>query len=97
MMSKDEWLERATKFDLGNCIFHNRPVDIESRDQIDGSRKWVLKMQEWVLGKDGEFHYEPRPSSRSDNFINNTRFDSIDECHSFWVNNVNDEKELYSP
>lgn len=94
MMSEKDWLERATNFDLGKCIFYKRPVSIEARDQQNGSRKWVLKMQEWVLGKDGEFHIEPIPSSRTDKFIENTRFDSPDECHSFWVDNVNGQKPL---
>ena len=96
MMNQKEWLERAVKFDLGECIFYKRPVVIERRLQIDGTEKWVLKMHEWVLGKDGDFHYEPMPSSRSDEFIENTRFDSPDECHSFWAENVNSEKPLYA-
>ena len=95
MMNQKEWLERATEFSLGECIFYNRPVKIVARDQINGDRKWVLKMHEWVLGKDGNFHWEPMPSSRTDDFIENTRFDTPDECHSFWVKNVNAEKPLY--
>jgi hypothetical protein len=95
MMNQKEWLERATEFSLGECIFYNRPVKIVARDQINGEKKWVLKMHEWVLGKDGEFHWEPMPSSRTDKFIDNTRFDTPDECHSFWVDNVNAEKPLY--
>ncbi len=90
-----EWLERATKFDLGKCIFYNRPITIEARDQTNGDRKWVLKMDEWVLGKDKDFHYEPRPSSRTDEFIENTRFDNINECHSFWVENITSKRPLY--
>lgn len=94
-MEAQEWLERATNFDLGTCSIYRRPVDIMARDQMDGSRKWVLKMHEWVLGKDGEFHYEPRPSSRTEEFVNNTRFDSIDECYNFWKENVTEQKPLY--
>lgn len=96
MMNQKEWLERAVKFDLGECIFYKRPIVIERRLQIDDTEKWVLKMHEWVLGKDGNFHYEPMPSSRTDEFIENTRFNSPDECHSFWVENVNSEKPLYA-
>ena len=93
-MTKKEWLARACKFDLGKCFFYNRPIVIEARDQMDGSRKWVLKMHEWVLGKDGEFIWEPTPSSRTDEFIKNTRFDTPDECHLFWVDAVNEAKPL---
>jgi len=94
-MKNSEWLERASRFDLGNCIFYNRPVKIERRDQIDGSIKWVLKMHEWVLGKDGKFYLEPMPSSRTDDFINNTRFETPDEVHAFWVKNINSKDPLY--
>jgi hypothetical protein len=86
-MNQTEWLEKATKFDLGVCIIYNKPIVIEARDQIDGSRKWVLKMHELVFGKDGKFHYELSPSSRTDKFIEKTRFDSVNECYSFWIQN----------
>jgi hypothetical protein len=95
MMNQKEWLERASTFNLGNCIIYNRPIEIRSREQMDNSIKWVLKMHEWVLGKDGEFHTEPMPSGRSDEFIENTRFNTPDECHSFWVENIKVEKPLY--
>jgi len=94
-MNQKEWLERASTFNLGECIIYNRPIIIQSREQMDGSTKWVLKMHEWVLGKDAEFHYELQPSSRTDEFIENTRFNSPDECHSFWVENVKIAKPLY--
>lgn len=93
-MKSSEWLERATVFELGNCIFYNRPIKIETRDQMDGSRLWVLKMHEWVLGRDGKFHYEPLPSSRTEEFIKNTRFETPDEVHSFWVKSINKVEQL---
>lgn len=95
MMTDKEWLERTNSFKLGTCIIYNRPVEIQSRGQMNGTVKWVLKMHDWVLGKDGEFHYEPAPSYRTDEFIQNTRFDSPNECHSFWVENVTHAKTLY--
>ena len=95
MMNQKEWLERASTFNLGECIIYNRPIEIQAREQRDYSIKWVLKMHEWVLGKDGDFHREPMPSSRTDEFIENTRFNSPDECHSFWVASVTEEKPLY--
>jgi hypothetical protein len=73
-------------------------VFIEERLQPNGNRKWVLKMESsigWVLGKDGEWHYEPLPSSRTDEFIKLTRWDSRDEVHSFWLENIKEEKPLY--
>ena len=94
MMNKKDWLERAINFDLGTCIIYNRPVNIISREQRDGSLKWILKMHEWVLGKDSKFYYEPTPSSRTDEFIENTRFNNPDECHTFWIENVKEIKPL---
>lgn len=97
-MTDKEWLERATVFKLGKCIFYNRPIYIQARDQPDGTRKWVLQMEWtncWVLGKDGEFHWEPMPSSRTDEFIANTRFDSPQQVHDFWVQAITEEKPLY--
>ena len=94
-MNEKQWIERATRFDLGTCIIYNRPIQIEARKQRDGSIKWILKMHEWVLGKDSDFHYEPMPSSRTDEFIENTRFDTPNECHTFWVKNVTVKKQLH--
>ena len=94
-MTNNEWLERATTFDLGTCIFYKRRVFIEARPQRDETRLWVLKMDSWVLGKDGGFHYEPMPSSRTDEFISLTRFNSPDEVHNFWVENITEQKSLY--
>lgn len=93
-MDDKEWLERATKFDLGTCMFYERPISIEARDQINGDRLWVFKMQEWVLGKDGEFYWEPMPSSRTKKFIELTRFKTPDECHSFWKKSVTHKEDL---
>lgn len=98
MMKAHQWLELATKFDLGKCIYYKRPVIIEARDQLDGSRLWVVQMehsQGWVLGKDSEWHWEPRPSSRTDEFIELTRFGSPNEAHDFWKHNITEAKELY--
>lgn len=85
----------AVKYELGDCPHHKRPVTIEARDQIDGRRLWVVKMHEWVLGKDSTFHYEPRPSSRTDEFIQNTRFDSHQEAYQFWKTNITSKQDLY--
>jgi hypothetical protein len=85
----------AVKYELGDCPHHKRPVTLEARDQIDGRRLWVVKMHEWVLGKDSVFHYEPMPSSRTDEFIENTRFDSHQEAYQFWKTNITSKQDLY--
>lgn len=97
-MTKEQWYDMATKFDLGLCQLYARKILIESRGQEDGTMLWVVKMEEsngWVLGKDAEWYYEPLPSSRSNEFIKLTRFSSPDEAHDFWINNVTEAKPLY--
>ncbi len=69
-----DWINLASKFDLGDHPVQTRPVAIEARRQRDGSRLWVVQMHEWVLTKSGEWVYEPIPSSRTKSFIRRTRF-----------------------
>jgi len=54
----------------------NSEVSIECRNQIKGNTKWVVAFRGEVLNKNREWEYEPLPSSRDDNFIERTRFDS---------------------
>ena len=88
MHSKMTLLEKAVVFDLGICKHYNRPVQIQHRVQRDNSALWVVKMHEWVLGKDGRFHWEMQPSNRTDGFIELTRFSTPEEALSFWQSNV---------
>lgn len=93
-MTETKWLQLAIVFDLGECPIHRRPVKIEARDQLDESRLWIVKMHEWVLGKDSEWYWEPLPSSRTEDFINLTRFNSYVEAFEFWSSNVKKFKPL---
>ena len=95
IIKDSQWIEWATTFSLGECRIYGRPVEITRRLQLDDSVKWIVKMHEWCLGTDGEFHYEPLPSSRTDEFIALTRFDSKEEAYEAWVNLVKKEKPLY--
>ena len=79
------WTISCDRFYVGNSMAYmtnigGRTIMIESRPQMDGSVKWVTKMEEWVLGKDGKYYYEPTPSSRTDEFIANTRFNTKEEA-----------------
>lgn len=94
MMLISDWYERAIVFDLGTCIFYNRPIKIEARDQPNFIRLWVLKMDEWVLGKDGKFHFEPTPSVRTAEFINLTRFKDPNLLHTFWSKAIHKAEPL---
>jgi len=56
-----------------------RPVYIEVREGPKG-RKYAVTRDSEVLAKDGAWEYEPMPSSRTDEFIERTRFNSFDEA-----------------
>ena len=77
-----DWMVACNRFLIGNSAvyllnnFVGRSIFIESRGQLDGTIKYVVFMQGWVLGKDGVYHYETNPSSRSDKFIKTTIFDT---------------------
>lgn len=80
-----DWDAMATSFDLGGGY------TIESRGQRDGSRKWVLMRWSFVYSKsERDFEYEPLPSSRTDEFMEDTRFDTKMEA---WVAFTNIDKE----
>jgi len=86
---KINWLEKAVVFDMGFCPYHNRPIKIEKTSQVLDIQKWAFRMQEWVLTKEGEFIYEPLPSSRTPLFLELSRFDSPEEAYKFYLDNVN--------
>lgn len=54
-------------------------ITVERRNGPDGT-KWAVKWMDRVLGKDGEWAYEPIPSYRDDEFYAQFRFDSFDEA-----------------
>lgn len=68
-MTKEELLKRAVVFRL------TKNATIEKR----ADDKWAV-VDNGVLNKDLQWEYEPMPSSRTDEFIARTRFDSIDEA-----------------
>ncbi len=75
------WEHAACKFDICNSEVYKtnmggRKVQIELRMRMDASIMWCVIMDGFVLGKDDRYHYELMPSSRSDEFIANTRFGS---------------------
>jgi hypothetical protein len=103
------WLEKATQFFMGKSKKHyfngnpanGREVYISRMPGIDDEGKeiirWAVRMDHgWVLGKDGRFHYEPQPSSRTDEFIQNCRYTSKEEAFEYWQKYENSEliKEL---
>jgi hypothetical protein len=72
-----KWVSMATTFSLGQCRIQNRPVFIVAKEQINGSIKWAVCLESskgWVLGKDGFWWWEPIPSNRTVDYLQNTRF-----------------------
>jgi hypothetical protein len=62
-----DWLSVATQFMFGRELF------IEARDQRDGTRLWVAMRYGGTLNEDGEWEYEPIPSSRDEDYKQRTR------------------------
>jgi hypothetical protein len=44
--------------------------------QRDGTSLWKIIKGGFVLGRDGNWHYESQPSSRTDQHIQNTRWET---------------------
>lgn len=63
-------------------------VFIEQRKQRDGSIKWVVIKGGNVLNRNGYWEYEPMPSSRSDKFISETRYDTVQEAIDYYNNRI---------
>lgn len=96
------WLSMADRFRMGRSKIYlinggsapSREVFIESRQQMDNSYKWVVKMDSWVLGRDNKYYYEPIPSSRTDKFIARTRFDNFIEANEALAKHENGEPQI---
>ncbi len=60
-------LSKATKFDMGGGV----TVEIR-RDRSDD--RWTVCGPRGMMNLDGEWEWEPLPSSRTDEFLARTRF-----------------------
>lgn len=58
----------------GNATF-NRMISPSYKGE-----KWAVRRMSSCLAKDGEWEYEPIPSSRDDAFYASCRFDSLEEA-----------------
>ena len=54
-------------------------VQVERRDGIERTR-WAVTDMGLVLAQNGEWEFEPIPSSRDEDFLERCRFDSFDEA-----------------
>jgi hypothetical protein len=63
--------------------FHGRDDDditIDRMRQRDGSDKFAVRYSGCCINRNGEAEHEPRPSSRSDEFLARCRFDTFEEA-----------------
>ena len=83
---KEQWSEWATTFCLGELDLFTgtaQNVYIKAMNQLDGSVKWSINTPEtngWCLTKDLEWVYEPKPSERTAEYLQNTRYNSKGEA-----------------
>lgn len=86
-------LNSAIAFDAGTPLMVNGKLwNAEWKDAYDYNliiekravNSYVIKDDmSCVLGKDGQWHYEPQPSSRTEEFKTLTRFDNVDKAFEF--------------
>lgn len=51
----------------------------------DGGFRWVVRRDGSCLNSDGEFEYEPMPSSRDDDFLARCRFATVEGAYAVWA------------
>lgn len=64
-------LDTATEFMFAKDTFIRKAI------QRDGGTKWKVSRNGEVLATDGEWEYEPLPSSRDDEFLARTRYETF--------------------
>lgn len=84
----------ALEFSLGCSLVNGKIVEGESDyyDEItlccvkskEKGKRWVIRNGRSCLNKEGEWVYEPMPSSRTNEFIESTRFDTLEAGLDFW-------------
>lgn len=55
-------------------------IHIERAKQIEGPPKWAVRRMGECLNKQGDWEYEPMPSSRDDEFLARCRFDTPEQA-----------------
>jgi hypothetical protein len=59
-------------------------VTLERAVQRGGPDRWAVRRSGHVLGRDGDFTYEPLPSSRVERFYKRYRFATVAEAIKVW-------------
>ena len=67
---------------------NKRNVEIIRMGQIKGPDKWAIKIdQNFALLKNGEIYWEPQPSSRSEEYLKQARYDTAEDAYSVYIQN----------
>lgn len=70
-------LEGGSRSLVANVVLRRMP-------QVEGLDKWAIFDHGACLDKDGDWIFQPLPSSRDDEFMRSCRFDSAEEALAFW-------------
>lgn len=75
-MSEHQAIISAYSIDIGRVD----EIRIERARQIEGPALWAVRFRGDCLNKRGVWEWEPRPSSRDDDFLERCRFASAEEA-----------------
>ena len=82
-----EMLAMATAFEMAipatGDQFAIKKITVEARKQRDGTARWAIMNIGNCLGKDGLWMFESLPSSRTDEFLEMTRWPSPRDALAF--------------
>lgn len=58
---------------------------IEEAPQVAGPALWAVRRLSFCLNKDGQWEYEPMPSSRDDEFLARCRWPTVEAAYGAWL------------
>lgn len=58
---------------------------IERCSQCNGTFKWAIRRSGSCMNNEGEWEFEPMPSSRDDEFMARCRYESAESAYAAWV------------
>lgn len=86
ILSDAEWLDMALEFGLPVEGARSGEYIIKTMRQRDSSVKYVVQNWSSVLSKKThDWVYQPMPSSRTEKFLEKTRFDTRDEAYTAFL------------
>jgi hypothetical protein len=86
-MNEIQWLYRATRFTFAQkpanmcCRIEDYPIHIEACTQRDGAVLWAVRQMGNCLAIDGQWDYEPIPSSRTPEWMTAHRFETKEDAY----------------